>query len=86
LKIIYQHLPTVEIAGRKLVGRVLFGLLVLLSAAVGAAAGLLLVYSTDLPQVEELEALPSQFGHRTLRRTGPSHRHLRAAAPRHRHL
>jgi penicillin-binding protein 1A len=28
---------------------------ILLSAAVGAAAGLLLVYSTDLPQVEELE-------------------------------
>jgi penicillin-binding protein 1A len=38
-----------------LVGRFVFGLLVLLSAAVGAAAGLLLVYSTDLPQVEELE-------------------------------
>ncbi len=55
MKIIYQHLPTVEIAGRKLVGRVLFGLLVLLSAAVGAAAGLILVYSTDLPQVEALE-------------------------------
>ena len=44
-----------EIAGRKLVGKVLFGLLLLLSAAVGAAVGLLLVYSTDLPQVEELE-------------------------------
>jgi len=37
------------------VGLVLFGLLTLLSAAVGAAAGLLLVYSTDLPQVEQLE-------------------------------
>ena len=55
MKIIYQHIPTIEIGGRKLVGRVLFGLLVLLSAAVGATAGLLLVYSTDLPQVEELE-------------------------------
>jgi penicillin-binding protein 1A len=55
LKIIYQHLPTIEIRGRKLVGLVVFGLLVLLSAAVGAAAGLLLVYSTDLPQVEQLE-------------------------------
>ncbi len=33
----------------------MFALLVLLSAAVGAAVGLLLVYSTDLPQVEELE-------------------------------
>src|SRR5438105_3794131 len=55
MKIIYQHLPTLEIGGLKLVGVVLFGLLVLLSAAVGATAGLLLVYSTDLPQVEELE-------------------------------
>ena len=44
-----------EIGGLKLVGRVLFGLLVLLSAAVGAASGLLLVYSTGLPQVDELE-------------------------------
>src|ERR1700720_4724552 len=55
MKIIYHHLPTIEIGGLKLVGVVLFGLLVLLSAAVGATAGLLLVYSTDLPQVEELE-------------------------------
>src|ERR1700726_4018908 len=55
MKIIYQHLPTIEIGGLKLVGVVLFGLLVLLSAGVGATAGLLLVYSTDLPQVEELE-------------------------------
>src|ERR1700726_5282632 len=55
MKIIYQHLPTIEIGGLKLVGRLLFGLLVVLAAAVGAAAGLLLVYSTDLPQVEELE-------------------------------
>ncbi len=55
MKVIFQHLPTIEIGDRKLVGRLLFGLLVLLSSAVGAAAGLLLVYSTDLPQVEELE-------------------------------
>src|ERR1700675_1592900 len=55
MKIIYQHLPTIEIGGLKLVGVVLFSLLVLLSAAVGATIGLLLVYSTDLPQVEELE-------------------------------
>src|SRR6202050_434135 len=55
MKIIYQHIPTIEIGGRKLVGRVLFGFLVLLSAVVGATVGLLLVYSTDLPQVEELE-------------------------------
>src|SRR5579872_206966 len=56
MKSIYEDLPPVEIAGRKLVGRVLFGLLVLLSALVGATAGLLLVYPTDLPQVEALEA------------------------------
>lgn len=55
MKYIYEELPAVEIAGKKYVGRVLFGLLVLLSALVGASIGLLLVYSTDLPQVEELE-------------------------------
>jgi penicillin-binding protein 1A len=38
-----------------MVRRFVFGLLVLLSALVGALTGLLLVYSTDLPQVEELE-------------------------------
>jgi penicillin-binding protein 1A len=51
----YQNLPTIKIGNRKLFGRLLFGMLALLSAAVGAAGGLLLVYSTDLPQVEELE-------------------------------
>ncbi len=56
MKSLYQDLPPVEIAGRKLVGRVLFGLLVLVSALVGATAGLLLVYTTNLPQVEALEA------------------------------
>ena len=53
---LYENLPEVEIGGRKLVGRVLFGLLVLVSALVGATAGLLLVYTTDLPQVDALEA------------------------------
>ena len=42
-------------ARRKMVQRFVFGLLVLLSALIGALTGLLLVYSTDLPQVEELE-------------------------------
>jgi penicillin-binding protein 1A len=55
MKTLYQDLPPVEIAGRKLVGRVLFGLLVLLAALVGASAGLLVVYSSDLPQIDELE-------------------------------
>src|SRR5580700_7023068 len=56
MKSLYEDLPPVEIGGQKLVGRVLFGLLVLVSALVGATAGLLLVYTTDLPQVEALEA------------------------------
>ncbi len=56
MKSIYEDLPSVEIGGRKLVGRVLFGLLVLISVLVGATAGLLLVYTTDLPQVDALEA------------------------------
>ena len=45
-----------QTAGKKhLLGWTLFGLLVLASAAFGALAGVLFVYSTDLPQVEELE-------------------------------
>jgi penicillin-binding protein 1A len=56
MKALYDNLPEVEIGGRKLVGRVLFGLLVLIAALVGASTGLLLVYATDLPQVDALEA------------------------------
>jgi penicillin-binding protein 1A len=56
MKSLYEDLPPVEIGGQKFVGRVLFGLLVLVSALVGATTGLLLVYTTDLPQVEALEA------------------------------
>ena len=55
MKSIYDNLPPVEIGGRRVVGRVLFGLLVLVAALVGATAGLLLVYTTDLPQVDALE-------------------------------
>jgi penicillin-binding protein 1A len=50
-----QEPVPVDVARRKLVGRVLFTLLVLLSNLIGATAGLLLVYSTNLPQVEQLE-------------------------------
>jgi penicillin-binding protein 1A len=56
MRTLYENLPEVEVGGRKLVGRVLFGLLVLISVLVGATAGLLLVYTTDLPQVDALEA------------------------------
>src|SRR5450432_826075 len=55
MKSLYENLPSVQIGGRRLVGRVLFGLLVLIAALVGATAGLLLVYTTDLPQVDALE-------------------------------
>jgi penicillin-binding protein 1A len=55
MKSFYEDLPPVEIAGRKVVGRLLFGVLVLISAVVGASGGLLLVYATDLPQVDALE-------------------------------
>jgi penicillin-binding protein 1A len=56
MKLFEEHAPPeAQVAGRKVVGFVLYGLLVLLAAAVGAAVGLILIYSTDLPQVEQLE-------------------------------
>ena len=39
----------------KVVGRLVFAAFVLASALIGALTGLLLVYSTDLPQIDELE-------------------------------
>ena len=42
-------------AGHKYIGNFIFLLLILAVAAAGAISGLLLVYSTDLPQVTELE-------------------------------
>ena len=73
MKLILQAPPPIKIAERKVFGRLLFALLVVLSAAVGASAGLLLVYSTDLPQVEELERY-LQFCDRTLRWARTRHR------------
>lgn len=55
MKYLYAELPEVEVGGRKLVGRVYFGLLLAAAALIGAFAGLLIVYSTDLPEVSELE-------------------------------
>src|SRR5437868_1659664 len=55
MKYLYEELPAVEVAGTKLVGRMLFSLLVLASALIGACVGLLIVYSTDLPEVSQLE-------------------------------
>ncbi|MGB6482543.1 MAG: PBP1A family penicillin-binding protein [Candidatus Acidiferrales bacterium] len=45
----------VRIGGGKLFSRVAIFLLVLCSIAVGCAAGLLFVYNSDLPQIQELE-------------------------------
>lgn len=56
MKSVAEDLPPIDIAGGKLIGRLLVGLLLFISALVGATAGLLLVYTTDLPQVEALEA------------------------------
>jgi penicillin-binding protein 1A len=50
-----QEAPPAQATERKVVGRVVLALLFLVAALVGAATGLLLVYSTDLPQVEQLE-------------------------------
>ena len=46
---------TLRLRGRKVVGRVAFALLLLGSVAVGALAGLIFVYSSDLPQIRALE-------------------------------
>ena len=50
-----KDIPPANVAGKRLVGWVVFGLLVLAAAAVGAFAGLLVVYATDLPEITQLE-------------------------------
>jgi penicillin-binding protein 1A len=58
MKVVFQEVSRAAqpaSASQKIVRRFVFGLLVFLSALVGALSGLLLVYSTDLPQVEQLE-------------------------------
>ena len=55
MKFLYSELLSFHVAGKKLVGRVAFGVLVLASALLGTLAGLLIVYSTDLPQIGELQ-------------------------------
>ncbi len=46
---------TVRIAGGSLFGRLAFSFLILCSIAVGAAVGLLFVYSSDLPEIHALQ-------------------------------
>jgi penicillin-binding protein 1A len=48
-------LPAFRVAGKPVVKRVVFGVLVLMAAFLGAMTGLLMVYSTDLPQISDLE-------------------------------
>ncbi len=55
MKSLHEDLPPVDIAGGKLITRLLVGLLLVASALIGAGAGLLFVYTTDLPQVDALE-------------------------------
>lgn len=55
MRFLYSELPQVNLAGKPLVGRVVFALMVLASATLGALFGFFFVYSTDLPQVSELE-------------------------------
>ncbi len=50
-----DHSSSTQAPRRRLFGYLFFALLVLISAVVGATAGVVLVYSTDLPQVAELE-------------------------------
>ena len=46
---------TLRLRGRRVIGRLAFALLLILAIALGAAAGLLFVYSSDLPAVHALE-------------------------------
>src|SRR4051812_47422051 len=52
---ISQDQPHIRIAGKRMVGWIAFAVLVGLAAAVGALAGVLVVYSTELPEISELE-------------------------------
>ena len=49
-----QH-PTVKIAGGRLFGRLAFSFLILCSMGLGAAIGLLFVYTSDLPEIHALQ-------------------------------
>ena len=56
MKAVAEEAQAVAPARQKIVRRFVFALLILLSALIGGLSGLLLVYSTDLPQVEQLES------------------------------
>src|SRR5215470_1836839 len=56
MKAVWDEVSAAAPARQKVVGRFVFGLLILCSALFGSLAGLILVYSTDLPEVERLES------------------------------
>lgn len=56
MKAVWDEVSAAAPARQKVVGRFVFGLLILFSALFGSLAGLILIYSTDLPEVEHLES------------------------------
>ncbi|HKW19488.1 MAG TPA: PBP1A family penicillin-binding protein [Terriglobales bacterium] len=55
MKAVLEEVQAVQPGRTKLFKRLILGLLILFSAAIGALTGLFLIYSTDLPEVEQLE-------------------------------
>jgi penicillin-binding protein 1A len=55
MKAVLEEVQAAESRRRRFVRTLILGVLVLFSAAIGALGGLFLVYSTDLPEVQELE-------------------------------
>src|SRR5262249_27616092 len=49
------EIPAVRVARRAVMRRIVFTMLILITAFLGTVAGLLIVYSTDLPQISDLE-------------------------------
>ena len=67
---------------RKLAGKLTLALLLVLAVITGSLAGLTLVYSVDLPQIQRSGTLPPLDHDRSLRPQGPHHRLLCAGAAR----
>jgi penicillin-binding protein 1A len=55
MKYVLAHPPTVKVRRKGLVGWIAFSMLVAIAGIIGAVAGLLVVYTTDLPEVTQLE-------------------------------
>jgi len=55
MPVLQSPVRQVRIAGTRVAGWLAFSLLVIIAASIGAACGLLIVYSTDLPEVNQLE-------------------------------